>query len=113
VQLCPQTTRLLEQVPGIRVAGFSRIQPRSGIDTHKGFTGTTRLLARDWHHRAVLSCHRPCAHGLCLWLWVVGRMYGALAYHLGLLIPSSGASLVCGPEGAPLRLALLLTVHCS
>lgn len=63
--LCPQTTRLLEQVPGIRVAGFSRIQPRSGIDTHKGFTG---------------------------------RMYGALAYHLGLLIPSSGASLVCGPE---------------
>lgn len=63
--LCPETTKLLEQVPGIRVAGFSRLQPRSGIDTHRGFTG---------------------------------RMYGALAYHLGLMIPPSGASLVCGPE---------------
>jgi len=62
---CPETTKLLAQIPGLRVAGFSRMQPSSGIATHKGFTG---------------------------------RRYGALAYHLGLLIPPSGARLVCGPE---------------
>jgi len=62
---CPQTAELLSRVPGIRVAGFSRIQPRAGIDTHKGFTG---------------------------------RRYGSLAYHLGLLIPPTGAWLQCGPE---------------
>lgn len=38
-KLCPETTKLLEQVEGLRVAGFSRLQPRSGIATHKGFTG--------------------------------------------------------------------------
>jgi aspartyl/asparaginyl beta-hydroxylase (cupin superfamily) len=64
-KLCPETTRILSNIEGIRVAGFSRLQPRSGIDTHKGFTG---------------------------------RSYGALAFHLGLLVPPTGASLHCGPH---------------
>ncbi|KAL6042111.1 Lipid A hydroxylase LpxO [Balamuthia mandrillaris] len=64
-KLCPRTTELLERVPNIRVAGFSRLVPHSGIDTHKGFTG---------------------------------RRYGALAFHLGLVIPSEGCCLKCGPE---------------
>eukprot|EP00005_Dracoamoeba_jomungandri_P004856 CAMPEP_0174250122 /NCGR_PEP_ID=MMETSP0439-20130205/392_1 /TAXON_ID=0 /ORGANISM="Stereomyxa ramosa, Strain Chinc5" /LENGTH=309 /DNA_ID=CAMNT_0015330113 /DNA_START=23 /DNA_END=952 /DNA_ORIENTATION=- len=38
-KLCPKTTEILKQVPGLRVVGFSRIQPDSGIDAHKGFTG--------------------------------------------------------------------------
>jgi len=45
---CPKTKALLEQLQGIRVAGFSRIQPKSGIDTHKGFTGK-RYGSLAWH----------------------------------------------------------------
>jgi len=63
---CPKTKALLDQIPGIRVAGFSRIQPKSGIDTHKGFTG---------------------------------KRYGALAWHLGLVIPpDENAWLTCGGQ---------------
>lgn len=62
-KLCPKTTEILSQIPDIRVAGFSRIQPHSGIDDHCGFTG---------------------------------RSYGALVFHLGLIIPPGGtATLTC------------------
>eukprot|EP01090_Pellita_catalonica_P021410 TRINITY_DN8005_c0_g1_i1.p1 TRINITY_DN8005_c0_g1~~TRINITY_DN8005_c0_g1_i1.p1 ORF type:complete len:289 (+),score=50.21 TRINITY_DN8005_c0_g1_i1:617-1483(+) len=47
-KLCPRTAKLLSQVNGIRVAGFSRLQPQSGIDTHKGFTGR-RYGSLAWH----------------------------------------------------------------
>jgi len=62
---CPKTVELLSQIPGIRVAGFSRLQPKAGIETHCGFTG---------------------------------RRYGALAFHLGLVIPKEGAWLKCGED---------------
>eukprot|EP01088_Endostelium_zonatum_P020465 TRINITY_DN7567_c0_g1_i1.p1 TRINITY_DN7567_c0_g1~~TRINITY_DN7567_c0_g1_i1.p1 ORF type:complete len:314 (+),score=113.51 TRINITY_DN7567_c0_g1_i1:66-1007(+) len=45
---CPKTKQILTQIPGIRVAGFSRIQPKSGIDTHKGFTGR-KYGSLAWH----------------------------------------------------------------
>jgi len=64
-KLLPETSRLLSQVEGIRVAGFSRLKPKSSIDPHFGFTG---------------------------------RRYGALAFHLGLVIPFFGCSLKVGPK---------------
>jgi len=64
-RLLPETSRLLSQVKGIRVAGFSRLEPKAIIETHTGFTG---------------------------------REYGALTFHLGLLIPPTGCVLRCGPK---------------
>lgn len=57
---CPKTVALLSKIPGIRVAGFSRLQPHSEIQPHTGFTG---------------------------------RVYGSLAFHLGLIIPPRGAGI--------------------
>merc|ERR1711916_722 len=36
---CPKTMELLENIPNIRVAGFSRMQPHTDIKPHVGFTG--------------------------------------------------------------------------
>jgi len=38
-QLCPLTTSLLKQTPGIRLAGFSKLMPNSLIETHTDHTG--------------------------------------------------------------------------
>ncbi len=43
--LCPQTTRLVEQVPGLTTAGFSSLAPGTHIAPHTGYT------------TAVLRCH--------------------------------------------------------
>jgi beta-hydroxylase len=43
--LCPETTRLIEQVPGLTTAGFSSLAPGTHIAAHKGYTN------------AVLRCH--------------------------------------------------------
>lgn len=43
--LCPQTTRLIEQVPGLTTAGFSSLKPGTHIAPHTGYTN------------AVLRCH--------------------------------------------------------
>jgi len=64
-QLLPETAAVLSATPGIRVAGFSRLQPHSLIETHTGFTG---------------------------------RRYGALTFHLGLIVPPQGCCLRCGPK---------------
>ncbi|MEO1019424.1 MAG: aspartyl/asparaginyl beta-hydroxylase domain-containing protein [Pseudomonadota bacterium] len=37
--LCPQTTVLVEAVPGMVTAGFSRMLPGTHIEPHKGYTG--------------------------------------------------------------------------
>jgi beta-hydroxylase len=42
---CPQTTRLVEAVPGLSTAGFSRLHPGTHIRPHCGYTP------------AVLRCH--------------------------------------------------------
>lgn len=64
-KLVPETAKLLSQVPGIRVAGFSLLKPNAIIETHCGFTG---------------------------------RRYGALTFHLGLIIPPNSCTLTCGPK---------------
>ena len=38
-QLCPLTTALIKQVPGMRLGGFSRLKPHSAIETHTDHTG--------------------------------------------------------------------------
>ncbi len=43
--LCPQTTKLVEQIPGLVTAGFSRMQPNTHIAPHTG------------HPEGVLRCH--------------------------------------------------------
>jgi aspartyl/asparaginyl beta-hydroxylase (cupin superfamily) len=44
-KLCPKTTALVEQVPGLTTAGFSSLQPGTHIEAHTGYTN------------AVLRCH--------------------------------------------------------
>ena len=44
-KLCPKTTALLEQIPGLTTAGFSSLQPGTHIEAHTGYTN------------AVLRCH--------------------------------------------------------
>jgi beta-hydroxylase len=45
--LCPETTRLVETIPGMVTAGFSRLEPGTHIKPHVGYTN------------AVLRCHLP------------------------------------------------------
>jgi aspartyl/asparaginyl beta-hydroxylase (cupin superfamily) len=42
---CPETTRLVESIPGLRTAGFSILQPGTHIRPHVGYSNT------------VLRCH--------------------------------------------------------
>jgi beta-hydroxylase len=51
-KLCPETTALIEQIPGLTTAGFSCLAPGTHIAAHTGYTN------------AVLRCH-------------LGRMYHA------------------------------------
>ncbi|MEH2361807.1 aspartyl/asparaginyl beta-hydroxylase domain-containing protein [Nostoc sp.] len=44
-RLCPQTTQLVESIPGITTAGFSSLAPGTHIRPHVGYTTT------------VLRCH--------------------------------------------------------
>ena len=44
-RLCPETTRLVEAVPGMLTAGFSRLEPGAHIRPHTGFD------------RGVYRCH--------------------------------------------------------
>ncbi len=44
-QRCPETTRLIEQIPGMTTAGFSCLAPGTHIVPHVGYT------------KAVLRCH--------------------------------------------------------
>jgi ornithine lipid ester-linked acyl 2-hydroxylase len=44
-RLCPQTTELLESIPGMTTAGFSSLAPGTHIHPHVGYTTT------------VLRCH--------------------------------------------------------
>jgi ornithine lipid ester-linked acyl 2-hydroxylase len=44
-RLCPQTTQLVESIPGITTAGFSSLAPGTHIHPHVGYTTT------------VLRCH--------------------------------------------------------
>ena len=37
---CPQTVALLDQIPGVTTAGFSRMAPRTRIEPHVGYTDT-------------------------------------------------------------------------
>jgi ornithine lipid ester-linked acyl 2-hydroxylase len=43
--LCPETTKLVESIPGMVTAGFSRLEPGTHIKPHVGYTN------------AVLRCH--------------------------------------------------------
>jgi beta-hydroxylase len=43
--LCPETTKLVESIPGITTAGFSSLAPRTHILPHSGFS------------TAILRCH--------------------------------------------------------
>ena len=38
-QLCPQTVALLTSIPGIRLAGLSKLTPNAHIETHTDYTG--------------------------------------------------------------------------
>ena len=46
-QLCPETTRLVEAIPNMTMAGFSALEPGTHIKPHVGYTD------------AVLRCHLP------------------------------------------------------
>lgn len=43
--LCPETTRVVEKIPGLYMAGFSWLEPGTHIKPHVGYT------------KAVLRCH--------------------------------------------------------
>jgi len=59
-KICPKTTELLSKIKGIRVASFSRIKPKTEIETHVGYTGR-RYGSLAYHCSLVL----PAAPGCC------------------------------------------------
>jgi aspartyl/asparaginyl beta-hydroxylase (cupin superfamily) len=44
--LCPVTTRLVEQIPGMVMAGFSRLGPGTHIKPHVGYGGWAQYVLR-------------------------------------------------------------------
>ncbi|MBY0526036.1 MAG: aspartyl/asparaginyl beta-hydroxylase domain-containing protein [Gemmataceae bacterium] len=44
--LCPVTTRLVEQIPGLQMAGFSRLAPGTHIKPHCGYDGWAQYVLR-------------------------------------------------------------------
>jgi beta-hydroxylase len=44
--LCPKTTRLLQQIPGLQMAGFSRLAPGTHIKPHCGYDGWAQYVLR-------------------------------------------------------------------
>jgi beta-hydroxylase len=44
--LCPRTTELLERIPGMVLAGFSRLAPGTHIEPHEGYAGWSRYVLR-------------------------------------------------------------------
>ena len=44
--LCPKTTQLLERIPGMVMAGFSRLAPGTHIEPHEGYHGWSRYVLR-------------------------------------------------------------------
>jgi len=44
--LCPQTARLVRRIPGITMAGFSRLAPGARITPHRGYEGYSGFVLR-------------------------------------------------------------------
>ena len=44
--LSPKTTKLLERIPGMVMAGFSRLAPGTHIEPHEGYHGWSRYVLR-------------------------------------------------------------------
>ena len=44
--LCPRTTALVEAIPGMTMAGFSRLLPGTHIKPHVGYDGYSRYILR-------------------------------------------------------------------
>ena len=44
--LCPRTTELLERIPGLVMAGFSRMSPGTHITPHRGYDGWAQFVLR-------------------------------------------------------------------
>ncbi len=44
--LCPKTTQVLERIPGMVLAGFSRLAPGAHIAPHEGYAGWSRYVLR-------------------------------------------------------------------
>jgi beta-hydroxylase len=45
-QRCPKTTKLVEQIPGMVMAGFSRLAPGTHIQPHCGYDGWAQYVLR-------------------------------------------------------------------
>ncbi|HEX9278529.1 MAG TPA: aspartyl/asparaginyl beta-hydroxylase domain-containing protein [Casimicrobiaceae bacterium] len=43
---CPKTTALVEQIPGMVMAGFSRLAPGAHIKPHRGYDGWSQYVLR-------------------------------------------------------------------
>lgn len=43
---CPRTTRLIERIPGLVMAGFSRLAPGTHIEPHCGYDGWAQYVLR-------------------------------------------------------------------
>jgi len=56
--LCPRTTALVEAVPGLAMAGFSRLEPGAHIKPHVGYDEYSRYVLRL---HLVLETNADCA----------------------------------------------------
>ena len=45
-EMCPKTTKLVEQIPGMVMAGFSRLAPGTHIRPHVGYGGWAKYVLR-------------------------------------------------------------------
>ncbi len=54
-QLCPETTALVEQIPGLVTAGFSSLQPGTHIAPHTGYEDRVYRC-----HLGLLGCTEEC-----------------------------------------------------
>jgi len=46
VKLCPETTKIVEKLPGLSTAAFSILNPRSKILPHVGYYGYSEMVLR-------------------------------------------------------------------
>lgn len=69
--LCPRTVKALEQVPGLSMAGFSRLAPRTHVNPHVGWAASVyrmhlALVVPTGCRLRVAGETRPWEEGRCL-----------------------------------------------
>jgi beta-hydroxylase len=70
---CPRTTALVEAIPGMKMAGFSRLAPGASIQPHRGYDAYARYVLR-LHLGLDTNCDCALRVGEEIRAWEAGRV---------------------------------------